>query len=160
MKAWHFVGEKLRNGEPVPPDGKWLRWNGPLEMCKTGLHASVEPFDALRYAPGPVLCLVEVSGEIVKGNDKLVCSQRKIICRMDATEMLHYFARMQALSVIHLYPNGTDDVVFDYLMTGDEALRAAAWDASCAAIASGAATWDAARRDFNELVYECFDYKP
>jgi hypothetical protein len=89
----------------------------------------------LQYAPGETLCLVECGGQIIEGDDKLVCSERTIIARMDATEMLRYFARMQALSVIHLYPNGTDDVVFDYLMTGDESLRAAAW----------AAAWDAAR---------------
>ena len=26
--AWHFVGAKLRNGDPVPPDGEWLEWKG------------------------------------------------------------------------------------------------------------------------------------
>ena len=170
MKAWHFVGDTLRDGSPVPRDGVWLKYKGPLVMCETGLHASLDAFDALQYAPGNVLCRVEVGGEIIKGDDKMVCSQRKIIRRMDATEMLRYFARMQALSVIHLYPNGTDDVVFDYLMTGDENLRAAAWDAARAAAraaavaaawdAAGAAAWAAAgaaqREYFNHLVNECF----
>jgi len=27
IEAWHFVGEKLRNGDPVPEDGEWLEWN-------------------------------------------------------------------------------------------------------------------------------------
>jgi hypothetical protein len=135
IQAFHFVGEKLRDGSPIPGNGEALKFTGKLEMCATGLHASREPFDALQYAPGETLCLVECGGQIIEGDDKLVCSERTIIARMDATEMLRYFARMQALSVIHLYPNGTDDVVFDYLMTGDESLRAAAW----------AAAWDAAR---------------
>ena len=160
--AWHFVGEKLRDGRPIPADGAWLEHAGRLILCEEGLHWSREPFDALQYAPGAMLCLVEVGGEIVekKGDDKGISSRRKIIARMDATELLRYFARMQALSVIHLNEDlcGNETVV-DYLMIGDESLRAAAWAAAWAA--AGAAAWaaarDAARQHFNDLVYECFE---
>ena len=139
--AWHFVGKTLRNCLPIPKDGEWLEVAPPLRMCERGLHASLEPFDALKYAPGDTLCLVEVAGEIIKDTDKLVASKRRILARMDATEMLQYFARMQALSVVHLW-DAPDDVV-DYLMTGDESIRDAAWDA--ARDAAWAAAWDAAR---------------
>ena len=185
IRAFHFVGKTLRDGGPVPPDGEWLLYEGELVMCESGLHASKDPFDALGYAPGETLCLVECDGQIIEGDDKLVCSQRKIIARMDATELLRYFARMQALSVIHLWD--APDVVLDYLMTGDESLRAAAsaaawyaasaaasaaaraaaraaaWDAARAAARPAAwdAAWDAARyaarADFNALVLECFE---
>ena len=153
MRAWHFVNKTLRDGSQIPSDGEWLHYTGNLVMCESGLHASKDPFDALQYAPGEMLCLVECDGHIIEGNDKLVCSQRKIVARMDATEMLRYFARMQALSVVHLWD--APDVVLDYLMTGDESLRdaaraaagAAAWDAARAAArdAAWAAAWDAAR---------------
>src|SRR5688572_29826413 len=151
--AWHFVGKTLLDGTPIPKDGEWLEYKGELRMCESGLHASREPFDALQYAPGATLCLVEVGGEVIEGNDKLVCSRRKIIARMDATELLRYFARMQALSVIHLWD--APEVVCDYLMTGDESLRDAAWGAARAAAwaaacdealgSAGDAAWDAAR---------------
>ena len=141
-KGWHFVGETLRDGSPVPKDGVWLKHKGPLAMCKTGFHWSKQPFDALQYAPGPILCQIEARGETLHDDDKYVSRERRIICRMDATELLRYFARMQALSVIHLYPNGTDDVVFDYLMTGDAAARSAAESAQ--------------REYFNHLVTESF----
>jgi hypothetical protein len=39
---------------------------------------------------------------------------------------LRYFARIQALSVVHLWTECPPDVVLDFLMTGDESLRAAA----------------------------------
>ena len=165
--AWHFVGGTLRDSSPIPKDGKWLTFEGKCLMCESGLHASRNPFDALQYAPGDTLCLVEVEGIEGEQDDKLVCRRRKIIARMDATEMLRYFARMQALSVIHLYPNGTDDVVFDYLMTGDEKTRAAArdaardaaWAAAWAATraAARAAAGAAAKNEFTQLVYECFE---
>ena len=131
MKAWHFVGEKLRDGRPVPRDGEWLEHEGELEMCKSGLHASVHPFDALQYAPGNVLCLVEVDGVMINGYDKLVTGRRKILQRMDATSLLRGFARMQALKVVHLW--NCPDITLRYLKTGDEKIRDAA----------GAATWDA-----------------
>ena len=126
--AWHFVGNTLRNGSIIPENGKWLKVKPPLKMCERGLHASLEPFDALTYSPGETLCLVEVAGKIIKDTDKLVASHRRIIERMDATEMLRYFARTQALSVVHLWD--APDVVLDYLMTGDEDLRASARDAA------------------------------
>jgi hypothetical protein len=179
-QAWHFVEKTLRDGSPIPKDGVWLEHKGPVVICESGLHASRDPFDALQYAPGSTLCLVNVDGIEYEQEDKLVCRRRKIVARMDATEMLRYFSRMQALSVIHLWE--APDVVLDYLMTGDEEIRAAAraaawaaardaaWDAARDAAwaaawdaawdAARAAAWDAARaavrKDFNELARECF----
>jgi hypothetical protein len=147
MKAWHFVDDTLRDGSPVPADGIKLVHSGPVVPCKSGLHVSTDPFDALQYASGPHLCLVEYGGVVVPhGNpvDKLACSERTIVTRMDATLLLRYFARQQALSVVHLWK--PPQVVLDFLM-GDDAARAAAWDAAS----------DAARVEFNALVYEAFE---
>ena len=147
----------MRDGRKAPRDGVKLTHRGPVIPCESGLHASRDPFDALRYAPGPVLCLVECGGIVVPhGNpeDKIACSERTIIARMDATPLLRLFARMQALSVAHLMGDDPPAVVLDYLMTGDEAIRAAAaaaWDAAWAAAwgaaraAARAAAWAAAR---------------
>jgi hypothetical protein len=99
--------------------------------------------DALRYAPGVILCQVEVDGITETESDKGVARSRKIIQRVDATEILRWFARDQALSVINLWGKCPPDVVLDYLMTGDEAARYAAWDAARAA--AMAAAGDAAR---------------
>ena len=185
IRAWHFVGDTLRDGRPVPQDGVWLEHDGPLVICQSGLHASLDPFDALQYAPGPILCLVECDGDIHHQRDKLVCRRRRIVARRDATEGLRYFARMQALSVAHLWE--PPDVVLDYLMTGDEVNRdaaraaalSAAWAAARAAALSAAwaaardaawsAAWSAAwaaaraaaraavRSDWHALVVEAFD---
>ena len=138
--GWHFVGKTLRDGSPIPKIGKWLKYPGQLMLCKSGLHWSVEPFDALQYAPGSVLCKIEARGETLFQSDKAVSTERRIAARADVSEMLNYFARMQTLSVIHLYPNGTDDAVFDYLMTGED--RAAA--ESAAESAARSVAWSAA----------------
>ena len=134
--AWHFVGKKLRDGRPIPPDGEWLEHDGPVILCYQGLHASRSPFDALRYAPGETLCLVEVAGKVKEAEDKLAASRRRIIARMDFTEPLRFFARMQAVKAVHLWD--APQVVLDYLMTGDEALRASARTAAWSAARSAA----------------------
>jgi hypothetical protein len=150
MYAWHFVGDTLRDGRAVPKDDEWLIHDGPVIPCNEGLHASVDPFDALQYAPGGTLCLVELRGTIKHhNNDKVAASERRIVARMDFTEPMRYFARMEALSVAHLWD--MPDVVADYLMTGDESIKdaagAAAWAAAWAAAgdAAWAAAWAAAR---------------
>lgn len=82
----------MRDGRAVPADGEWLEHRDGIVLCERGLHASRHPFDALTYAPGSVLCRVECAGDIVEGHDKLVSSRRRIVARMDATDLLFYAA--------------------------------------------------------------------
>jgi len=150
VNAWHFVGKTLRDGRPIPRDGEWLVYTGEATICKSGLHASHRPAHALEYAPGAVLCRVECDDIITEHSDKFVCRRRRIVQRADITQTLYYYARMQALSVIHLYDTPAD-AVLDYLATGDESIRAAARDAAWAAAWASAraaardAAWAAAR---------------
>lgn len=157
VRAYHFVGKRLRDGRPVPKDGVKLFFHGKPILCEQGLHASRHPFDALNYAPGQILCLVDIGGQIVEDEDKLVGTERTIIRRIDATKLLRYFARMQAVSALDHWEDNPPDVVLDWLMTGDVSLRSAAWSAAWSAAAESAA-WSAARsaaRDFlDELVKE------
>ena len=58
---WHFLGADRRlshgDGREVRP-GETLRVKGRPRAGRHGLHASPRALDALRYAPGPVACLV------------------------------------------------------------------------------------------------------
>jgi hypothetical protein len=128
---YHFTGFYLRNGRPLSAIGEWLEHKGELRMYVSGLHASPTPFDALQYAPGPLLHLVELDGETVAGSDKVVCRKRKIVASIDATDLLRKFACTVALKVIHIWDAPL--VVREYLETGDESKRAAARDAARAA---------------------------
>ena len=147
--AWHFVSDTLRDGRPVPEDGEWLEHDGALVLCKSGLHASEDTLDALQYAPGNTLCRVECAGEMLTSRDKLVCTRRKILWRIDAEPVLRQFARWCALEVIDKWD--APDVVRGYLETGREDLRAAAWAAArdAARAATSAAAWAAARAAAN-----------
>lgn len=164
IKAWHFVNDTLRDGSPIPKDGAKLIHDGPLIICESGYHASLDPFDALQFAPGQTLCYVECGGEIVHQDDKLVCRERTIIRRQGFEPLLWQFAREQALSVIHLWD--APDIVREYLETGNDGLkaaaRAAAWAAARAAARAAAwadawadaraAAWADARQRFNAIV--------
>ncbi|WP_246688735.1 hypothetical protein [Mesorhizobium sp. M4B.F.Ca.ET.143.01.1.1] len=134
VTAWHFAGKTLRGGLPLPADGAWLRHEGDVEICASGLHASERVIDALQYAPGSTICRVTCRDIVTRQSDKFVCRERRIDWRIaDGDELLRSFARRAALSVIHLWD--APAIVKQYLETGDESIRAAAW----------AAAWDAAR---------------
>jgi hypothetical protein len=142
-QAWHFVDKTLRDGRPIPADGVTVKYEGPIALYKSGLHASARILDALAYAPGITVCRVELSGEVVENFDKLAASERTILWRMDATDVLNAFARRCALDVIHLWD--APEIVRTYLETGDETLRVAARTAARVRTAARARTRAAAR---------------
>ncbi len=108
-----------------------------LAICKTGLHASRKIIDALSYAPGPIIWKVELSGEIIEEDDKLCASHRAYLSGgLDCTEVMRKFSRLCALDVIENWQ--APPVVIEYLKTGAESLRSAAWEAA------RSAAWDAA----------------
>ena len=165
--AWHFLREDGRlnyiDVEP-PPDGETLVHSGEIELCSSGLHASKNLWDALSYAPGPVLCRVRMGGIIKNGDDKLVASERTILWRLDAPAM-NRVLRLWACWCIKNTKLGDGRTVWDLLIdprsrnavkvaerfaNGDatkeelaSAARAAsaAWGARAARAASAA--WDA-----------------
>jgi hypothetical protein len=146
---YHFTKETLRDGTAIPPIGEWLAFDGPIVMCSSGLHASETPYDALQYAPGPLLHQVELYGIADIQADKVVAKRRKIVATIDATGLLRDFARKQALSVIHLWD--CPAITKQYLETGDDSIRSAAEGAARSAAGSAARSaawsiaWGAAR---------------
>ena len=95
MLAWHFLPADrcLRWGtkEEVFP-GKKITVLPPLKMCEHGLHASEDALHALDYAPGPIVCRVIMSGEILFDTDKCCAAERTCLWMGDATRILHEFA--------------------------------------------------------------------
>ena len=149
VTGWYFSEESrlLRHGDARPIEiGVTHEVDAPIQLCKRGLHASVRAIDALKYAPGPIVWRVELSGEIKTGDDKCVATHRKYIGGgVDARAVMRAFACRCALDVAHLWD--MPPLVRAYLETGEESIRdaawAAAWDAAWAA--AWDAAWDAAR---------------
>jgi len=151
MQASWFCREDRKLGYK---DGRTVRIGithkvrGRLKLCKNGLHASTRLIDALKYAPGPILYLVDLSGEFLSGEDKLCARERKYLASFNATDLLWRFARKQALiSVEKIKPyTGQYDLIVRWLETGDESIRLAAWSAA------ESAAWSAARSAANEML--------
>ena len=161
MKAYHFCAMDsegqalLRDGSVVEP-GAGEKFEGPVVICESGLHASKHVFDALRYAPGAMLRLVECSDVVEEQDDKFVCRSRVELARVDASRLLREFACDCAERVLPIFevkwpddkrPRQAIEVARRYAR--DEATEeelAAAWDAAwdAARAAAGAAAWDAA----------------
>ena len=140
MKAWHFLREnrKLRydDNRIVESGETYTAPEGDLVLCRHGMHGSKDLLDALDYAPGPIVCRVNITGEILEGGDKIVGRNREVLWMYDATTVLRNFACECALDVIHLWD--APEIVIRYLKTQDESIRDAArhaaWDAAeCAA---------------------------
>ena len=103
--AWHFVGDKLRDGSPLPKVGKWEHYSGKLQLCNSGLHWSHDPFDALQYAPGATLCMVELDGDVTTEYDTF-----------DALNAAMQNARIPALTpdTIRSFVSGHSDISTEY----------------------------------------------
>jgi hypothetical protein len=147
---YHFTGDKLRDGRPVPQPGEWLTHTGPVIPCESGLHASEHPFDALKYAPGNRLHIVELGDEVKTHGDpvdKVVSNRRRIAASIDATEVMRKFARLCALSCLKNWRGEVPPVVREYLETGDESKRSAAKAVADAAAYAAARSADATSAD-------------
>ena len=94
MLAWHFLRDDQKLSYPphtLVEVGQKLTVDPPLSLCNWGLHASKRAIDALQYAPGPIACRVELSGEILEGDDKVCATERTVLKMIDATNTLHEF---------------------------------------------------------------------
>ena len=141
IRAYWFGDNTLPNGDGRPVAIGTTHTVEPdrVEPCVYGLHASEHPFDALQYAHCATLWQVELGG-VIKAHgdpvDKLACSERTYLARIDAEPVLRAFARWCALRVAHLWDMPVE--VRRYLETGDEAFRAGAEHLASAAASAAA----------------------
>jgi hypothetical protein len=135
--GWHFLPADKRlqhdDGREVVV-GKWMRASekgphgGRPVLGEDGMHASPGPLQALECAPGPIVCLVELRGDLVVGDDHhstAVARERRAIWMADATRVLHEFALWCAEEELQLIEGATRD---------DAALKEVAVSRKCLAI--------------------------
>jgi hypothetical protein len=175
--GWHFLAADrhlgYEDGRPVAV-GETLTVEGPLVMCKQGLHASPRATDALGYAPGPVACYVRLSGDVLeptaKHPDKMCATERTVLAMVDATPILPDFIRdtlvyrqpylvslfeaagmhdhAKAIGDADLRTMGWSDMALLFTAARDTAMDnpgSAAWYAARYASRDAWAGWDAAR---------------
>jgi len=160
IRVWHFAGNTLRDGRPLPRKGDVLKHDGLVVPCESGLHGSERPLDALAYALGANVALCELGGTVVPHeSDKHAASERHYLSGyVDASRVLHEFACWCATRALDreeaagrkVDPRSRAAIAtklawLDGKATDDDlaAAWAAAWDAASAA--ASAAAWAAAR---------------
>ena len=157
MIAWHWIRDdkKTRYDERPIRVGRWMKAHGEIEMCQNGMHGSKRILDALHFAPGPIVCRVEIDGEIECGSNKIVGRRRKVIWMLDATNTLHEFACRCAEDALALIKNPDPRTIAAIeakrkWVRGEitdqdlAAARNATWDAWAAWAAAWDAAWNAA----------------
>ena len=163
--AWHYLSDDRRmryNDHRLVKAGRTYKAQGPLCMCEKGMHGSERLIDALEYAPGSLICRVELRPPYIVGDDKICARSRHVLWMVDAAETLHRFATWcakrelkrydikhpdlwAALKVKELWLRGkASDVELDAARDAAWAVaRGGAWAAAKAA--GGAAAWAVAR---------------
>ena len=129
--AYHFLKSDMcshEGHEPPWKEGETRTLDGEIVICAHGYHASRTAWDALQFAPGPVLCLVEVE-PVEEHTDKLVSRSRRLIKAVNVERELREFAADCAERVLHFYEEA---------YPGDQRPRAAI--ATARAYARGEAT--------------------
>ena len=97
----YWFGAREENGLVYAGKGNELGWRDGeertvtkperIEMCSWGYHAARSWLDALKNAPGPVACRVQL--EVADfHNGKMVGPRRKLITHVDASRELRLFA--------------------------------------------------------------------
>jgi len=88
--------------EPPWKEGETRTLDGEIVICVHGYHASRTAWDALQFAPGPVLCLVEVE-PVEEHTDKLASRSRRLIKAVNVERELREFVADCAERVLHFY---------------------------------------------------------
>ena len=96
--GWHFLDKSKRlayGDERLVVSGETLSVpeDKPLVLCKYGMHASLNPLDALKLAPSfTIICRVELLGERIDGDNKSVARSRRVLWMADASDTVKAFA--------------------------------------------------------------------
>lgn len=112
-RMWHFASVN-RRGIPILgyDDSRTIKAGGTLtidgrpKVCRRGLHACPQLLEALLYAEQKsCLCLVELGGDMDRGEDKYAAQKRKVIAMLRSGEtykLMREFAVWCAGAVGHL----------------------------------------------------------
>lgn len=117
MFGYHFVGETLSDGRPIPPDGEWIINGEAVQIDNRNVYSRLPSELLSSCSPGPTICLIEIDG-----------TRLRIIKRIDATQLLSRFGADLALSVRNFWK--MPSIVKQYLNTLDESIRLEARDAA------------------------------
>lgn len=102
--GWHFLCHDMTSWYEQKPwrPGETRHVTGPIATYRNGYHAGTSIFDALPHAGGPILCRVQLHGEIDRRAELLAARSRTLIECHDITDELVTFADECATRAVQL----------------------------------------------------------
>ncbi len=96
-EAWHWLKADFTAGSGTEPawaigEERVIKGSRKLVLCERGYHSSPTPFGGLEYAPGPLLCRVEIEGIAGGDETKNVSRIRKLLDVRNVEKELRLFA--------------------------------------------------------------------
>jgi hypothetical protein len=159
-KRYKFLrkGNKSENGNHKWTLGKWYKFDGGLEMCKSGFHCSKGIYQAFSYVQGEILAEVEIRGKHLTETDKEVWSEMRVVktyawTKIDSVLFSIYTARLCLDAFEKAFPDdkrprlaieAAEKYTKYPTKKNGRAARAAGAAAEAAAWAAEAAAWAAA----------------
>jgi hypothetical protein len=168
-KCFRFVKENLtsESGNAKWEIGKWNKYKGEIKLCSSGFHASITPLNSLNNIYGERWFTAEARGKIIKGDDKIVASEMRILKELPLKKICVEFALgcakrclknyekkypddkrpAEAIKAAEDYMDGKIklDELNDKVSAAWSAARSAESAAWSAARSAGSAAWSAAR---------------
>lgn len=144
VRGWHFIRDDGRTqyGSILVKAGQTYSIQGRTILCEQGFHGCELLIDALKYAPGAMLCRVELWGDLKRGSDKIVAQNRHVQWMLDVTRLLHGFACDVAEELLRKH-GVTDERSWNAIRVKREWMDGKATDEELAA------AWAAAWADLN-----------
>ena len=141
ITGYKFITQdmKSKNGNQSWELGKWVKHEGELKLCKSGLHASETPLESLNYVYGDRWFSVEAKGEIKKDDDKFVASEMRLVKEIEVKKVLVKFAILCAREALPNYekiykddlrPRQAIEAAEAYLTNPNKENESAAWSAA------------------------------
>ena len=94
QRGYKFLTSDMRSmhGNAQWIIGKWCQHDGKLEICRSGFHASEDPYDSLQYVYGPRWFSIEAKGKILRDKDKFVAREMRIVKELPTKRIAVKFA--------------------------------------------------------------------
>jgi len=166
ITGYKFITKDMKSKDGIQAWklGKWVKYDGKLELCKSGLHASETPLESLNYAYGDRWFKIEARGKINKDGAKFVASEMRLVQEIDVKKVLIRFAIICARESLPNYekiykddlrPRQAIEATEAYLANPNKenesaarsaawSARSAAWSAESAVRSAESAAWSAA----------------
>jgi len=97
LLAWHFLQSNYRTVQGEEPPwmfGETRTVRGEIQIGQSGYHSATILYDAFRFQPGPIACMVRVSDPVTTIGTLHVSASRTLVKAANVVKPLMQFAKL------------------------------------------------------------------